>query len=57
MVVMLNAFFFNLCESDHQAVNDLNRDKKTEKILKKLVPPLPSSYPSDIQKLNELLQE
>jgi len=54
---LLNTFFLNLHEGDRQAVNDLNKDQKVEGILKKLVPPLPSSDPSDIQKLHELLQE
>lgn len=53
----LNAFFLNLHGGDRQAVSDLNKDRKIEGILEKLVLPLSSSNPSDIQELHELLQE
>ncbi|KAL2049686.1 hypothetical protein ABVK25_010027 [Lepraria finkii] len=54
---LLDALFLNLHGGDRQAVNDLNKDQKVEGILEKLVPPLPSSDPLDIQELHELLQE
>lgn len=53
----LNTFFLNLHGGDRQAVNDLNKNQKVEGILEKLVPPLPSSDPSGIPELHELLQE
>lgn len=54
---LLNTFFLNLHKDDRQAVNDLNKDQKVEKILKKLVSSLSFSDSSNIQKLHKLLQE
>jgi len=54
---LLNMFFLNLHEGDRQAVNDLNKDQKVEGVLEKLVSPLSSLDPPDIQELHELLQE
>lgn len=54
---LLNTFFLNLHEGDRQAVNDLNKDQKVERILKKLVSSLSFSDSSNIQKLHKLLQE